>query len=405
MFKRLGAWSTSVHLLRVRGVAIDVHWSFVLLAIYVPIVMPSLLRPWFPELSSGAITALSLATVPVLFISTVLHELGHIFQARREGMPAERTILWAFGGLAFTGGFARSPAADLRITAAGPLVSLVLAVIFGGLLWVAESGGSADWLVALLAIVFVDNALGFAFNLAPAYPLDGGRILHATLWHRRGFSVAARWTTPVGVAVGMSLIAFGVVGPFLDLLAAPWTGGFERRPDALSVMMVGAILATVAYTIRPPSELRQLTLRGRQVGDLLQPTPVMPAPGTPVSDFLGRLTRDGGQAAAAYPVVDDGRVVGVISPGVAADALDGDPATDVAEVMVRKEDMVLTPEMSIADAFAAFRDDSRPAVVISGDLVVGILRKSDLAGALIEETDALHGSIISAAPPSARVDW
>jgi Zn-dependent protease/CBS domain-containing protein len=393
---------------RVRGVAVEAHWSLVFIALYLPVVCAPLLRGWFPELSTSTITALSLATAPIVIASIALHELGHMFQARREGMPAERTILWAFGGLAFTGGFARSPAADFRITAAGPLVSLVLAVLFGSLAWLAGSAGVATWLVALLWIVCVDNALSLVFNLAPAYPLDGGRMLHEALWHLRGFSWASRWTTPIGLAVGGLVIFIGAAGPFLGLFDAAFTGagGTRRGIDAFSIMFAGVILASMAYAIRPPSELRRLTLRARAVGDLLQPTPVMPAPGTSVSGFLDRLVREGGQSAAVYPVVEDGRVLGVISAGVAAAARDDDPATDVAEVMVRKEDaVVLRPEMTIREAFEAFRDDSSPAVVIHEDLVVGILRKSDLAAALLAEKEARHGPIVKAERERESVDW
>lgn len=395
-----------VPIMTVRGVAVEAHWSLALLAVYFPYRFAWVLRSWFSELSATAITALAFASAALVVGSVLLHEFGHVFQARREGMAADRVILWGLGGLALTGGFGRTPGADFRMTAAGPGVSLLLAAATGGLAWLADGLGAPSWLVGLLVIAAVINAGLLAFNVLPAYPLDGGRMLHAALWRLRGFAAAAPWTTRVGLAIGGVLLVLGIVGPFVGLLGAPFSAGYARRLDGVSLMVVGGILLTLAYTFRPPSELRQLTLRGRQVGDLLQPTPVMPEPGTSVSAFLDRLIREGGQSAAAYPVVDDGRVLGVISPGLAAGALDEDPATDVCEVMVRKEDaLILRPEMSIPDAFAAFRDDDTPAVVIYNDLVVGILRKSDLAGALLEEKAAEHGSVVPAAPARPRVDW
>jgi len=172
-------------------------------------------------------------------------------------------------------------------------------------------------------------------------------------------------------------------------------------------MINGAVLLGVTYAIRPPSQMTYTWTRPREVGDLLRPEPVMPAPEAPLSAFLDCLIREGGQSAAAYPVVRDGQVVGVISPGVAAEALgDGTDERTVAEAMVRKEDAVmLRPEMSIEEAFAAFGDESALGVVIADDRLVGILRRSDVADALLEAQDEPEGSMVPASPPPLNVDW
>lgn len=274
-----------------------------------------------------------------------------------------RLVLWALGGVALISGVGRfSPGADIRVTAAGPLVTLVLAAVFAPLAFLAAGSGWPDWLLGLLAFLAVANSAMLVFNLVPVFPLD----------------------------------AVGAIVPFIVGL---------RPLDGTFIMFNAALLLTAAYAIRPAAPLRPVSLRARQVSDLLTPQPVLPSPRTPVRAFLDGLTREGGQGAAAYRVIDDGKVVGVVSPAMAADAL-ADGRT-VAEVMVRKEQAVmLTPEMSIQKAYAALGEEpAARAVVLADGRVVGIVRRSDLADALLEAREAEHGSVVPASPPRLRVDW
>jgi len=135
--------SAVIPLLHVRGVAIGAHWTLIYMLIWVPVSLAFAMRSWFPELSTTTITALSLSSVFLLLGSVVLHELGHAFQARREGLVADRVILWGLGGVAFIAGLPRSAGADFRITAAGPLVTLLLAALSGTLAWLGDATGGA----------------------------------------------------------------------------------------------------------------------------------------------------------------------------------------------------------------------------------------------------------------------
>lgn len=391
--------------MRIRGISVEAHWSVIVPFIWLPLRLAPAYRDRLPDLSTSTVTAMALGSVALFQASIVLHEFGHSLQARREGMAVERVILYALGGVAFISGLGRwKPGADVRITAAGPLVSLALACIFGPLALLASGAGWPDWVLGLLAFLAWANAVLLVFNLLPVFPLDGGRLLHATLWRVRGYEAAAAWTTRVSLAVAGAVLAAGVVLGFV--LAQPASLAGTPGLTGFPIMFAGALLLTAAYAIRPPSRMPwPTTLRARQVGDLLAPQPVLPAPDTSVAAFLDGITRAGGQGAAAYPVIEDGKVLGVISPAVAADALA--EGRTVAEAMVRKEHAVmLMPDMPIEEAYAALGEDpSARGVVLAGARVLGILRPSDLADALLEAREAAPGTVVPATPPKMSVDW
>jgi Zn-dependent protease len=145
----------------------------------------------------------------LFFLSILLHEFGHAFQARREGIEIDGITLWLFGGVAKFKGSFRSAVAEFRVAIAGPLVSLALCVLFVLIALINGLPSAIDGVAAWLGYI---NLTLLAFNLIPAPPLDGGRVLHAALWrHWRGDFV---WATRVGANVGRGfgylLIAGGI---------------------------------------------------------------------------------------------------------------------------------------------------------------------------------------------------
>ena len=394
-----------VHLLRVRGVPIEAHWSLPLVVVYWVLLFATTLTTYHPEVSSLLLTALALASAFTFLVSIVLHELGHSLQARREGLTAERITLWGLGGLAWSSGSARRAGADYRIVAAGPLVTLLVAVVFGALTWLAESAGLGGVAVTALAVQAFVNLGILVFNLLPVYPLDGGQLTYSALWRLRGYASAAVWTPRIGTGAAALMIATGVVGPFVGFLAVPFTG--EARPTALSFMVIGVILLRVTREVRPPASVVRPALRARQVADLLQAEPVVLSSDTTPGEFIRGLPRARGYSAGVYPVLEDGRVVGIVSPGLALDSLErGDGDESITATMVRKGEAVeLSPWMSIDEGFAALSGDQTTGVVVDGGRVLGILRRADLARAVLEDHEAANGSVVPVAPEPVRVSW
>lgn len=411
-----------VFLLRVRGVPIEAHWSLPFTAVYDALLFAFILTSYHPDVSSLLLTVFALASALAFLLSIVLHELGHSLQARREGLTPERITLWAFGGVAWSSA-SRSAAAHSRVVAAGPFVTLVVAAVFGALTWFADGAGLGEVVVTALALQAVMNVGVLLFNLLPVYPLDGGQLFHAALWRLRGGESAALWTNRTGIGLATLVIAVGVVGPFVGLDLYP--GQRRLLPglpptsqanepfanEALGgmwLMVIGVALLWWMREVTPPSRMASPSVRARQVADLLRAEPVVLSSDTTPAEFVRGLPRARGYSAGVYPVLENGRVVGIVSPGLAVDALEaGHGDESITKTMVRKgEAVVLSPSMSIADGFAALSGDETTGVVVDGGRVLGILRRSDLARAVLEDHEAANGSVVAVAPPPpVRVSW
>jgi Zn-dependent protease len=202
--------NSSFRLGRVAGIEIGIHWSALLV---VALIVWSLSQGVFPHtnpgLSDGAYLAMAAVAALGFFTSILLHELGHAIQAQRDGIVIDRITLWVFGGVALLRDPLPSAGAELRTAAAGPAVSLVLGLMFvvAALLLRLPAGvdGVLFWLGQM-------NLSLLVFNLIPALPLDGGRILRALLWaRRRDFVSATRTAAALGRGFGQLMIASGLL--------------------------------------------------------------------------------------------------------------------------------------------------------------------------------------------------
>ncbi len=178
-----------------------------------------------------------------LFLSIVIHELCHSLVARRFDLPMRGITLFIFGGVAEMGGEPRSPKVEFLMTIAGPLSSIVLGGIFYGLASVARDGDWAQETIAILAYLSWINWLLALFNLIPAFPLDGGRVLRAALWHfQKDLTRATRTASRIGSAFGILLMALGIFRLFFgDFISAIWyflIGMFLRNASQASYEQV-----------------------------------------------------------------------------------------------------------------------------------------------------------------------
>ncbi len=189
--------SRSVRLGRVAGIEIGANWTwFLVFALVAWTLAAGVFPDQNPGLSNGAYWAMGVIAAVLFFGSILVHELGHALQARRDDVEIEGITLWLFGGVAQFRSMYRTPGAEFRIAIAGPLVTAVIAGVLIALGGAAALPQSVDGVVFWLGYI---NLFVLAFNLLPALPLDGGRLLHAGLWaYRRDL----RWATQVGAAIG-----------------------------------------------------------------------------------------------------------------------------------------------------------------------------------------------------------
>ncbi len=264
--------SWSFRLARILGTDVKVHFTFLLLLIFL----------YFGTRSASGAEAALAATIffLALFFCVLLHEFGHILMARRFGIATPDVILLPIGGVARLERIPEEPMQELLIALAGPAVTLAIAA--GLWLWLQATGGPIVWPwrqfdagAGLGPLLFYANVLLLLFNLVPAFPLDGGRVLRAVLSSRMNHVRATRIAATAGQALAMILGVAGLVGPDFFLLLIALFVFFGAGQEAAMVetraagkgIIVDQMMVTRFVTIPIYATLRQavdLLLDGEQ---------------------------------------------------------------------------------------------------------------------------------------------
>jgi len=211
----------SIPLVRVFGIRVGVHPSWFLALFLFIWWLTDYYRAALPGDDSGAF-ALATASALLFFLSILLHELGHAVVAIRNGISIAGIDLWLFGGIAKMSQDTASPGVEFRVAVAGPVVTLLIAILCAGLGIVAAGGASEYWnavafdaestagsFVAMMSYLASINVLLLVFNLIPAFPLDGGRIARAIAWKVTGDRTRAT-TFAATIGRGFSYVLIGV---------------------------------------------------------------------------------------------------------------------------------------------------------------------------------------------------
>jgi Zn-dependent protease len=355
---------------RVAGIEVGANWSWLLV---VALIVWSLAAGVFPDsnpgLSDGTYLAMALVAALLFFLSLFLHELGHALQAQRDGVEIDGITLWVFGGVARFRGDIPSAGAELRIAAAGPAVSLVIGAVCLGLAILVPLPSAVDGVLHWLGYI---NLVLLAFNLIPAFPLDGGRILRALLWRATGDRRAAtRFAAAAGQGFGILLIVTG-------FFVAAFGGAF----GGLWLAFVGFFLLSAAEAEVNMAEAH-MALTGVRVADVMVAKPVTVDADTSLQRFIDEIFF--AHRHTAYPVVADGETVGLIS---FRDALPV-PREEWQRVRVRErtrrrdELLVVDAARDLADVVPDLaRHELHRALVLVGGRATGLLSMTDVARVL-----------------------
>jgi Zn-dependent protease/CBS domain-containing protein len=280
------------------GVKIRLDASWILLAL---LIAWSLASGTFPELYRGlpqsSYWSMAGATVLGVAASIVLHELGHTLVARAFGLPIKSITLFVFGGVAEMEGEPKAPLAELLMAVAGPLVSVALGFTFFALGDLSAPFAPREY-SGVLHYLGVLNFTLAAFNMAPAFPLDGGRVLRAIIWMVTGDALkATRIAARSGEIIGFLMIGLGA----LTALTANLAGG-------LWWIILGWFIYAMARAHRSEAETRHL-LSGVRVGDLMTANPVTASADMSVEDFVETVLKR--TPHHLIPVMSGDRIVGV----------------------------------------------------------------------------------------------
>jgi Zn-dependent protease/predicted transcriptional regulator len=355
---------------RIAGIRIGINWSWlIVLALIVWSLAAAVFPSQNPGLSDGAYIAMAVVAALLFFTSLLLHELGHALQARREGIEIEGINLWLFGGVAQFKGSFPSAGAEFRIAVAGPLVTLVIGALFvAG----AAVGGLPSSVDGVVAWVGYTNVILLLFNLLPALPLDGGRVLRSALWQARG---DLRWATAVAAGIGRG---FGFLliwaGIFMFIVEGSFSGAW--------LAFIGWFLLQAA-TAEARYVATEQALAGLRVRDLMVREPVTVDADLSLGQFMDDVAWS--RRYTTYPVVENGRPIGLLAfRSVATVPRDQWDARRVRDAMISRDEVPsLSEDERAIDALAelAAGDVNRGLVVDNGRLV-GFLSITDLARAL-----------------------
>ncbi len=382
LFREARIFTHRIRLFSLFGFDVWIDASWLLLA---ALISWTLAEAVFPETTPNLATATywwmaGAATIGLLF-SIVFHETAHSLVARRYGLPIRGITLFVFGGVADMEREPPSPKSELLMAAAGPLASFLLGAAFLVLLTLAKTWNAPDAIQGTLWYLGYINLMLALFNLVPAFPLDGGRVLRAALWSwRNDLAWATRIATNAGNLFGIGLIVYGVV----NVMTGNFIGGMWLFLIGLSLR--GAAAASYQEVIA------RTALEGVPVLRVMNREPIAVAPDLPVAAFIEDYVYR--RHHRSFPVARRGLLVGCVGTEQAA-KLDRAawPSTPVERIMAPCDaDDVVSPETDALAALAQMRRGGRSRLwVVKEGRLVGVLSLHDMLELLAAKLELESG--------------
>lgn len=359
---------------QVLGIRVGVNWTVLVIFALVlvglsagrfPLAHPDE-HPWAYAVAGGVAAV-------VFLLSLLAHELAHAVVARGAGIRVEGITLWLFGGVARLLDEAQDPRTDLRVAGVGPLVSGLLAAFFAVLAMLAGGLGIEGLAVGVLWWLSLINTALAVFNLVPAAPLDGGRLLRALLWHRHGDRTRAAVTASrAGRAFGIALIGLGLA----MIVTLPGLGG-------LWFMLIGWFIMTAAGAEEQHAQLQE-RLGGISVAHVMSPQVTAVPEQLSVADLVESFVWR--SRFSSFPVVDEaGRPRGLVTLNHIKEVpYERRHQTTVAQVARPLDEVVVVaPGTPLTDLLPQLSNsEERRALVIDGQQLVGIISTTDIARAV-----------------------
>ena len=265
-----------IPLFKLFGFTVNIDLSWLILAVLISWSLAKSLFPYyFPGFSNQIYWWMGIAGAVGLFMSIVFHEFCHSLVARQFGLPMKGITLFIFGGVAEMESEPESPKAEFLMAVAGPISSIFLGVI---LYFIQLAGQKTGWpkpINSVLQYLMVINFVLAGFNLLPAFPLDGGRILRSILW---GIKKNIRWATHVasslGSAFGIFLIVFGI----LNIITGGFIGG-------IWYLLIGIFIRSASQMSYKQLLIRN-ALGGEKIQHFMKTDPVTVSPSLSVEQLV-----------------------------------------------------------------------------------------------------------------------
>jgi len=289
-----------ITIFRLLGFDVKVHISWVVIALLIAWSLAKGFFPvYYPNQSPAVYWAMGAYGAMGLFLSIIVHEMSHSVVARKYGIPIKGITLFIFGGVAEMEHEPPSAGSEFRMAIVGPITSLLLGA---GFYFLSVVGKGLAWPVPLTGVLFYLGWINWVlalFNLLPAFPLDGGRVLRAFLWNRQGnLRRATRIASNIGAAFGAWMIVFGgfmvLMGNFI---AGMWW------------FLIGLFLRNASQSSYQQLLMRR-ALEGEPIRRFMTPDPVVVPPSLSVEnlveDYIYKYHHE------LFPVMTDSRLLGCV---------------------------------------------------------------------------------------------
>lgn len=353
-----------VKLFKLLGFEVRIDASWIIIAVLVAWSLSTGLFPFhYKNLSIQTYWLMGIVGAVGLFLSIVVHEFCHSLVARKYGIPMRGITLFIFGGVAEMGDQPRSAKAEFMMAAAGPLASILIAFLFYGI-YTMGTGTLAEPISGVIEYLAYINGILAAFNLVPAFPLDGGRILRSILW---GLKKDLRWATrisaSIGSAFGILLIVLGV----FHILRGNFIGGMWWF--LIGMFLQGAAKASYQQL------LTRRALEGEPVERFMKRNPVTVTPSISlehlVDDYIYRYH------FKMFPVVEGpDRLIGCVTTKQVRNV----PREEWSKTTVREAATPCSEENTVAPNADAIR-------------ALSIMKQNDLSRLMVAEDSHLVGVI------------
>ncbi len=351
------------------GFPIRIDASWFIIAVFITWSLAAGVFPrFFPGLSTFAYWMMGIAGALGLFAAIVVHELSHAITARHFGLPMSGITLFVFGGVSEMTDEPPNAKAEFWVAVAGPIASVIIAAGCYGLYVAGKAGGVATSVVGVIAYLAWINAILVVFNVIPAFPLDGGRVLRAILW---AWKKNIKWATKVASSVGSGFgIAMIVIG-FLAVIRGAFIGG-------LWWVLIGLFLRSAARQSYQQLLVRQ-ALEGEPIRRFMHNEVTAVSPDISVSTLVEEYVYR--RHYKLYPVVDQEDLIGCVSTR----DIQNVPREDWGNTTVRNILQPCTPENTVepdenaANALTKMNREGRSRLLVAeGSHLAGILTLKDL---------------------------
>lgn len=358
--------NSSFRLLQIKGIPVEINISWLLVFFLFSI---TLAQGYFPNIVEGLNTqaywAAGIITTLIVFASVLIHEFGHSLVAIKEGIPIKKITLFIFGGVAQMEAEPTSPSTEFKITAAGPLTSLLIAVVTGGIYYLFMPRGQ----IVSESIFFVArlNLVMAIFNLIPAFPLDGGRLFRSIVWY---FGKNMLKATRIAVGLG-SLLSFVAMGyGFMQIF-------FQGDLWGLWLIFIGWMIYQAGQSSYSQLVFKE-TFAGMKVSSLMSTNLQVISPDATLEELAEHFLQ---YKYGAFPVVYGSTTHGIVSlQNMKEIPRDKWTETKVFSILTPlKETMVLNPKTDAAEVMMkmASHNSGRALVMDNGNLV-GLLSRTDM---------------------------